>query len=76
MLQRALIRPVGHLLPFASDRAKAIIPKGFCLLLSEGWEKVADRPDEGSAVFDSINGDQTLNNLLVGRQRQECFEVL
>jgi hypothetical protein len=44
--QRALIRPVGHLLPFASERAKAhenyrLLP---CSCMGEGGQ----RPDEGS----------------------------
>ena len=42
----ALIRPVGHLLPFVRPREKAIILRSPSPVSDSEWEKVADRPDE------------------------------
>jgi hypothetical protein len=41
---RALIRPVGHLLPFASERAKALSDYRLlpCSGLARVWEKVPE----------------------------------
>jgi hypothetical protein len=47
LVEGALIRPVGHLLPCLAARAKAIISQNFAFS-RQRWEKVADRPDEGS----------------------------
>jgi hypothetical protein len=51
VIEEALIRPVGHLLPYsgqarAREKAKFYEIIAFARERSE-WEKVADRPDEG-----------------------------
>jgi hypothetical protein len=44
---RALIRPSGT---FSHARAREKALNDYCLLPFEEWEKVADRPDEGSSM--------------------------
>jgi hypothetical protein len=50
VIEEALIRPVGHLLPFATLTGEGDNLTELCLLPSKGWEKVADRPDEDSSL--------------------------
>ncbi len=70
----ALIRPVGHLLPFAALTGEGDNLTELCLLPSKGWEKVADRPEEGpfechgptSLVGISMRENSALSQLTLG----------
>ena len=53
---QGLIRPVGHLLPFAALTGEGKTFEDYRLLPwhEVTWEKVADRPDEG--LFEEFRG--------------------